>query len=97
MKQLFISLAILNILDAIATHFGILGGHISEANPLMHNIYEIHPFLFLSIKLILSLLLIALIIIRFPVNKLIRSISYRATALYTYVFFLHGYWISQII
>ncbi|WP_449536942.1 DUF5658 family protein [Ferdinandcohnia sp. Marseille-Q9671] len=98
MKHIFVFLAILNLLDAFITHFGIHGGHISEANPLMFTVYDINPLLFLSIKLLLSLFLIALIfIIRFPVSKLIRSLSYVASALYIYVFFLHGYWIAQII
>ncbi|WP_077618777.1 DUF5658 family protein [Bacillus sinesaloumensis] len=97
MKFVFTFLASLNLFDALITHFGILGNHISEANPLMYTVYEIHPLLFLTIKLMLSLFLIALIfIIRFPVSKLIRSLSYVATALYVYVFFLHGYWISEI-
>ncbi|WP_099361890.1 DUF5658 family protein [Fredinandcohnia onubensis] len=97
MKPLFIFLAALNLLDAFITHFGILGGHISEANPLMYTIYEIHPVLFLFIKAMLSLCLISLyFIIRIPVNKFIRSLSYVATALYAYVFILHGYWITQI-
>ncbi|MFD1781328.1 DUF5658 family protein [Fredinandcohnia salidurans] len=97
MKHLFIFLATLNLLDAFITHFGILGGHISEANPLMYTVYEIHPVLFLLIKAMLSLCLISLyFIIRIPVNKFIRSLSYVATALYAYVFFLHGYWISQV-
>ncbi|MEH7238460.1 DUF5658 family protein [Bacillus sp. JJ1562] len=97
MKIIIILLAILNLLDAFITHFGILGGHISEANPLMFTLYDIHPFLFLCIKAMLSFFLISLIyIIRFPVNKLIRSLSCIATAMYAYVFFLHGYWITQI-
>lgn len=97
MKHLFIFLAALNLLDGFITHFGILGGHISEANPLMYTVYEIHPVLFLFNKAMLSLCLISLyFIIRIPVNKLIRTLSYVATALYAYVFFLHGYWIIQI-
>ncbi|MCC3356758.1 DUF5658 family protein [Bacillus sp. REN16] len=97
MKFIIILLAILNLLDAFITHLGILGGHISEANPLMYTLYELNPFFFLFAKALLSIFLIALIfIIRFPVSKLIRSLSYVATALYTYVFFLHGYWITQI-
>ncbi|MEK5441868.1 DUF5658 family protein [Fredinandcohnia sp. FSL W7-1320] len=97
MKFILILLAFLNLIDAFITHFGILGGHISEANPLMYTIYEIHPVLFLLIKAMLSLCLISLyFIIRIPVNRLIRSLSYIATALYAYVFILHGYWITQI-
>nr|WP_304218536.1 DUF5658 family protein [Fredinandcohnia onubensis] len=97
MKLLFIFLAASNLLDAFITHFGILGGHISEANPLMYTIYEINPLLFLFIKLLLSLCLLSLyFIIRIPVNRLIRSLSYVATAFYVYVFILHGYWITQI-
>lgn len=97
MKYLFIFLAVLNLLDAFITHIGILGGHITEANPLMYTVYEIHPLLFLFIKAMLSLCLISLyFIVRIPVNKLIRSLSCVATALYAYVFFLHGYWITQI-
>jgi len=97
MKHLFIFLAALNLVDAFITHFGIIGGHISEANPLMSTVYEIHPVLFLFIKAVLSLCLISLyFIIRIPVNRLIRSLSYVATALYAYVFILHGYWVTQI-
>lgn len=97
MKHLFIFLAALNLLDAYITYFGILGGYISEANPLMYTVYKIHPVLFIFIKALLSLCLISFyFIIPIPVNKLIRSLSYVATALYAYVFILHGYWITQI-
>lgn len=98
MKFILMLLANLNLLDAFITHFGILGGHISEANLIMFSLYEIHPFLFLFVKAMLSIFLIVLIfVIRLPVNKLIHSLSYIATALYVYVFFLHGYWITQIL
>ena len=97
MKIIVIILSTLNIIDSFITHYGIINGHISEANPLMYTIYEIHPVLFLLIKAILSLCLISLyFIIRIPLNRLIRSLSYVATALYAYVFILHGYWITQI-
>ncbi|WP_396232367.1 DUF5658 family protein [Fredinandcohnia sp. QZ13] len=97
MKFILILLANLNLLDACITHFGILWGHISEANPIMFSLYEIHPFLFLFVKAMLSIFLIVLIfIIRFPVSKIIHTLSYVATAFYVYVISLHGYWIIQI-
>ncbi|WP_431731849.1 DUF5658 family protein [Bacillus timonensis] len=75
MKFILILLANLNLLDACITHFGILGGHISEANLIMYSIYEIHPFLFLFVKTMLSIFLIVLIfLIRLPVSKIIQSL-----------------------
>ncbi|PLT32894.1 DUF5658 family protein [Bacillus sp. V5-8f] len=60
MKHLFQYLAILNLLAAFLTYYGLLNSHITEANPLMNSLYETHPFLFMTVKLTLSFLLYVL-------------------------------------
>lgn len=85
----------LNVIDAIATYYGISASLISEANPLMA------PFDALSIlliKIFLSILLF-IIVLRIPKlsdSKTIRSLLIVANVCYLGVFCLHVYWITMV-
>ncbi|MGE8204411.1 DUF5658 family protein [Heyndrickxia sp. NPDC080065] len=48
-------LALLNVFDAFISFIGLRSGWIEEANPLMRYFYNIHPILFLGIKISFSL------------------------------------------
>ncbi|WP_332649817.1 DUF5658 family protein [Lysinibacillus sp. 54212] len=52
-------IAILNLFDGIATHFGLIHNIIEEANPIMKTIATFSPALFLLIKTLLSILIVA--------------------------------------
>lgn len=85
----------LNVIDAIATYYGVSASLISEANPLMA------PFDALSILLIKIFLSILLFIIVLRISKLsdsktIRYLLIVANVCYLGVFCLHVYWISII-
>ena len=63
-KNLFHYLALLNILDAFVTFFGLELSIISELNPLMNKVYEMDPILFVAIKVVFSLFLYLFIFIK---------------------------------
>jgi hypothetical protein len=97
MKMVLHILAALNLIDALVTWFGIKNDLIKEANPFMNSIYSAHPAWFLSVKIMLSLFLYALIIHgEIPRKKWFTSVAYTAVAIYSLTFLLHGVWISQL-
>ena len=61
-KLIYVSwlVAMLNIVDGFATHYGLANGVIEELNPIMDFIWLKSPLLFLSIKTVLSLVLIVI-------------------------------------
>ena len=96
MKIIFLYLAFLNLFDGAVTFWGLQSSIITEFNPLMHSLYDVHPVIFLVFKLCLSCLLLAFVIFnRVPSNMPIRVISLAASVLYTSVILLHGFWIFQ--
>jgi hypothetical protein len=85
----------LNVIDAIATYYGISASLISEANPLMA---QFDALSILLIKIFLSILLIILVL-RIPKlisNKTIRNLLIVANVCYLAVFCLHVYWITMV-
>ncbi|MCM3599889.1 DUF5658 family protein [Robertmurraya korlensis] len=95
---LFIYLALLNIFDAIATAYGLSLHTIREMNPFMNGIYHIHPLLFLSVKISLSVLLISMGVIWESLIRKKRIISFLiilSSIIYTPVCFTHIYWMTQ--
>lgn len=94
MKLLFQYLAILNLLDAILTYYGLRNAYITEVNPLMNSLYETHPFLFIAAKFTLSFLLYFLsLYIKSRPAYWIKGISITASACYTFICLFHGYWL----
>ena len=51
-------IAILNIFDGLATHYGLAYGIIEEANPVMDLLWKASPLLFLGAKTGLSILIL---------------------------------------
>ncbi|MBM7690791.1 hypothetical protein JOC77_000194 [Peribacillus deserti] len=90
-------LAILNALDCLCTYFGLSLHHIQEGNPLMAALWNQHPFLFLLIKMLLSICLLYLYAqrTRIPIlsNFSIRFLMYGAFVLYISILFMHSLWI----
>lgn len=54
-------LFLLNVLDAAFTHFYIVKGLATEANPLMAAAWELHPGMFLTVKAFLVITGIAIL------------------------------------
>ncbi|WP_096550033.1 DUF5658 family protein [Ureibacillus thermosphaericus] len=100
-KQIFILsllVAILNIFDGIATHYGLMNHFIKEINPLMRFFFEANPYLFLGIKFSLSVFIF--IVSNLVILKCIKSFQrfylYALTGisiLYSGLFFVHLYWL----
>ncbi|RIW36094.1 hypothetical protein D3H55_06445 [Bacillus salacetis] len=98
MKVVLHILAALNLIDAFVTWYGIKNDFIKEANPIMDSIYSAHPAWFLSVKILLSVFLYALILYgEIPRKKWFASVAYTAIAVYLLTFLLHGLWISKLL
>jgi len=94
MVWLFHYLSLLNIVDALITYYGLEMAIITELNPLMARIYEIHPSLFILLKLSLSMFLYVFILFKMvPTSRLIKGFAYTASVFYTIVFGLHCWWL----
>ncbi len=99
MKKLLFYIAILNVLDAGFTFFGLHYSIIEEANPLMNKLFAASPLLFLMIKIGLSVILL---VIGNALNNRKCSVSLVWVSVfaafgYTITCFLHGFWIATII
>ncbi|WP_456277329.1 DUF5658 family protein [Bacillus sp. AK128] len=94
MKRTFHYLAILNLLDGLLSFFGLQLSVMEEANPIMNELYTIHPILFLTVKVSFSIILYLFIILNKIPNKIwFKYLTYLATTLYTVTLFLHATWI----
>jgi Domain of unknown function (DUF5658) len=96
MKKLLYYLALLNLLDGFLTALGLHFNVIEESNPLMRNLYDLHPFLFLSLKIILSCLLILLSIFISAESK-VKLLAAGASIMYSIVCLLHSVWLFSLI
>lgn len=95
---LFYYLSILNFADAFLTVTGVENSLIVEANPLMERLYAQDPGLFMTVKILLSFILLVFIFFRkVPDSQFVKGLTLFATACYTIVFFLHGFWLVQLI
>lgn len=98
--KLFIIVGVMSVLDGIISYAGIMSGFMEEGNPFMQNLWNISPTLFITFKLIVSLLIIAVGFLykksNQPIRIHIRLSTYLITALYSYVMVLHVVWISLI-
>lgn len=60
MSGLFLFLSVLNFFDGLFTFLGVQNGIIDEYNPLMAVLLYEHPYVFIVVKICLSLFLILL-------------------------------------
>ncbi|MCM3573748.1 DUF5658 family protein [Mesobacillus subterraneus] len=98
MVLLFYYLSLLNLVDAALTVAGIERSLITEANPLMERVYSIDIGLFISLKILLSMTLLLFIMYKkVPQSRVVKGITLFATASYTAVICLHGFWLVQIV
>ncbi|MET0787588.1 MAG: DUF5658 family protein [Paenisporosarcina sp.] len=85
----------LNVIDGVATYYGIKASLITEVNPLMA---QFDPLIILLIKILLSTLLISLFLSNSSllVNRFIKKLLIFANICYIFVFGLHVYWIILV-
>lgn len=90
------ALGILNVLDGLLTFFGLTFGFITEGNPLLSSL---SPFSILSIKLLLSVCLFALLFTPFIFirSRHWRYLLFSANALYSMILFLHAGWLALVV
>ncbi|WP_102261373.1 DUF5658 family protein [Mesobacillus jeotgali] len=97
MTRLFVYLAILNLLDASVTWFGLKHAFISELNPLMQVVYQVNPTLFVLTKAALSVFLLLFIVLKkVPRSSLLKGVIIFASVSYTAIVFMHGFWLVHI-
>lgn len=96
MKKMLNYLALLNLLDGFITALGLHFNVIEESNPLMRDLYDLHPFIFLFLKITLSGLLIILSIF-ISAEMRIKLLAAGASIVYSIVCLLHSVWIFSLI
>ncbi|RBP02463.1 DUF5658 family protein [Rossellomorea aquimaris] len=100
MRLLLLYIAILNLLDTSLTMYGLHFDYITEANPLMSNLYFTNPWLFLLLKGGLSVTLFILLYRLKPDKRssnVLFSVSVIAAVSYSFICLMHGYWLMEII
>ncbi|WP_404330876.1 DUF5658 family protein [Mesobacillus maritimus] len=94
MNKIFYYLSLLNIFDAFVTYYGLKNGLITEMNPFMDKLYQANSSLFILMKLSLSLFLYLFILFKVvPSSRLVKSVAFMASGMYTIVFGLHCFWL----
>jgi hypothetical protein len=67
MFYLFMCIAFINFIDGAVTYFGFSSEAIGKANPIIRHLYVTDPFLFLLVKIGISMLLLLFyMVIRIP-------------------------------
>ncbi|WP_153062960.1 DUF5658 family protein [Lysinibacillus parviboronicapiens] len=94
-------IAILNIFDGFATHYGLMLNKIEELNPIMDVLWVLSPTLFLVVKIMLSYSITALsyLVYRKSGERFKNLFSMCLTGLliiYLGVFGLHIYWLTLL-
>lgn len=93
--------AVFNLFDGVATHYGLIHNIIEEANPIMATIATSSPALFLCIKIALSIIIV---LISYSVYKHSQAIFQRffflslvgVLTLYIGIFSMHIFWLSLL-
>lgn len=96
MKKMLNYLALLNLLDGFITALGLHFNVIEESNPLMRDLYDLHPFIFLFLKITFSGLLIILSIF-ISAESRIKLLAAGTSIVYSIVCLLHSVWIFFLI
>ncbi|WP_430515276.1 DUF5658 family protein [Cytobacillus firmus] len=98
LKGLFLYLSFLNFIDGTFTFLGLQFSIIEERNPLMAYLFILDPIVFLALKISLSILLCIFPLINFiPSYSIVKVLILGASALYTFVCFIHFIWIIELI
>ncbi|APH04410.1 DUF5658 family protein [Bacillus weihaiensis] len=96
MKFFLHYLALLNIIDGIATYIGVSSKLIEEANPLMKTILDTDPYLFLFVKFALSFTLIFILLLnKIPEYSIVKIAAGLGSFVYTIIICFHSVWITQ--
>lgn len=96
MARYFIIISLLNLLDGVFTYYGLHNSLIEEENPLMNHLWNIHPFVFLGVKIGLSFLILfiaAFIDKKQLVIKYWKTILIVVSLLYGLVMLMHLCWL----
>lgn len=96
-----VSIAFLNLFDAIATNYGVSAKLIEEMNPLMNQIISYNPGLFISTKTALTLLILLVSYWIYAKSKASFQKMYLVSlagvfCLYCGVCGLHVYWLTAV-
>ena len=94
-------IALLNLFDGMATHYGINHNIIEELNPLMNFLMTISPLLFLCTKILLSILLLCISYWVYQKSKTPFQTFYLyslvgVSVMYTAICCMHLTWISLL-
>ncbi|WP_438448167.1 DUF5658 family protein [Gorillibacterium sp. sgz5001074] len=84
-------LVIAGIVDASLTDLGLRLGLITEANPLMSQLYHSTVAGFYIVKILLPLILACILFLRRPSRSLISLVS-AAAFIYVGILLMHTYW-----
>ena len=95
------AIAVLNIFDGLATHYGLAYGIIEEANPAMDLLWKASPLLFLGAKVGLSVLILHVSELIFQKSAEAFRRLYAASlsgvlCLYVGISFLHIAWLALL-
>ncbi len=94
-------IAMLNIFDGFATHYGLMLHIIEELNPIMDFLWVTSPTMFLVVKMMLSYLISALsyLVYRKSGERFQKLFSFCLEWLliiYLGIFALHMYWLTML-
>ena len=94
-------IALLNLFDGIATHYGVTKNIIEELNPLMDFFMAISPLLFLCMKIILSILILCASYWVYQKSKekfqqLFLYSLVGVSIMYIGIFCMHIFWLSLL-
>ena len=87
-KFCFIYIFVLNLLDALATHYSVGQGFAEELNPLMNYLLELHPATFYLCKITLVILGLSLLY-RLGESRGTKIALAVCAAIYTAIMFVH--------
>lgn len=91
----------LNLFDGLATHYGLMNKMIEELNPLMAFLMTISPFLFLCMKIVLSILILCASYLVYKrsqakFQKLFLYSLVGVSVIYIGIFCMHIFWLSYL-
>lgn len=94
-------IAMLNLFDGLATHYGLTYAAIEEGNPVMAKVWETSPSLFLAVKIGLSVLIVYVsgLLSRksgATFQKVYGIVLTGVSWLYGVICFLHLVWITSL-
>ena len=96
-----IGIAILNVFDGFFTYFGVVNNFIEELNPVMNLLITTYPAVFIGVKILLSLSIVAVSYWISSYGKANFQLVFLFSLvivffIYTGIFGLHIYWLSFV-